>query len=169
MSAFIRSKYGVDLIYRSLWQGGVPEVTLTPQPYAESFDTLVLCAQEIQAPGEKIPGLRILRCPMDDAILSQDEAQRALDTAERVVAELKAGRRVLVTCHQGRNRSGLVTALSLIGTYGMKPSAAISQIRQHRIQALTNRSFTDWLMGPEKQQKANRGGWGRSSSAIRTD
>ena len=165
MSVFIRSKYGVDLIFQNLWQGGVPEVTLTPQRYAEPFDTLVLCAEEVQFPGESVPGLRILRCPMDDAILSQEEARRALDTAERVVAELKAGRRVLVTCHQGRNRSGLVTALSLIGTYGMKPSAAISQIRQHRIQALTNKSFCEWLMGPERQQKANRRERGRSSSA----
>ena len=148
MSAPLRSPYGIDLLHGSLWQGGKPEARLADD--AREFDTLVLCAYEVQFAGERVPGLRIIRCPMDDATLSNEEAAAALSAAEAVVAELKRGRRVLCTCHQGRNRSGLVSAMALVGTYGMRPSQAIRLIQSRRKNALENPSFTHFLLGPER-------------------
>ncbi len=48
--------------------------------------------------------------------------------------------RVLVTCMQGRNRSGLVSALMLI-RLGATADAAIRSIRRARVNALTNEQF----------------------------
>jgi len=70
----------------------------------------------------------------------------------RFVARLvEDGKRVLVHCTQGLNRSGLVVACAL--TYlGHEPADAIDLVRRKRgvddgFGALGNEAFVDWLLG----------------------
>ena len=55
----------------------------------------------------------ILRCPIDDAQPTPRERKVAYQTAQAVADCLRSGRRVLVTCAAGLNRSGLVSAMAL--------------------------------------------------------
>ena len=60
-------------------------------------------------------------------------------------ADWKAGKRVLVRCQAGLNRSGLITALVLIRD-GLAPADAIELIREKRgAAALFNNTFVSWL------------------------
>jgi hypothetical protein len=95
-------------IVRRLWVGGKPPLD-RPLP---DFDVLVLCAQEIQPIGVGFHG-QVLRCPLPDAALDNQELARAFVTARKVGEALVSGKRVLVTCAMGLNRSALVASLGL--------------------------------------------------------
>jgi protein-tyrosine phosphatase len=61
-------------------------------------------------------------------------------------ADWKSGKKVLVRCQAGINRSGLVTALVLIRD-GHSPEEAIRLIRDKRCEAaLSNSRFENWLL-----------------------
>ncbi len=65
--------------------------------------------------------------------------------AETVLAALRAGRRTLVRCHAGYNRSGLVVAQTLVGL-GYDAPTAVKIIRERRSPfALNNGVFVDYL------------------------
>ena len=111
------------------------------------FRTLALCAREIQ--GGHYPGVRVVRCPLDDAELSGPEWSAAWRAAREVAAALPHGS-VLVTCVQGRNRSGLVSALVLYLVFGVSSDTCVDLVRAGRDGdlarlgrggALTNPSF----------------------------
>jgi protein-tyrosine phosphatase len=58
----------------------------------------------------------------------------------------KAGRKVLIRCQAGLNRSGLVTAL-VLARDGMPIDEAMELLRQRRSPAaLYNPDFVDWLV-----------------------
>ena len=57
----------------------------------------------------------------------------------------KAGKRVLIHCAEGMNRSGLIVAAVLIRE-GMHPEEAIELIRARRPGALANPEFTQHLV-----------------------
>ncbi len=131
-----------------LWQGSFP--------YAGGgylaelgFTVVVLCAYEMQAP-EHFEGLQCILCPMDDSRLSSAEARQAHTTAGSVAALWREGHRILITCAAGRNRSGLVSALSLRLIRGISGSAAANRVKVIRPNALTNPSFVSYLnsLGP---------------------
>ena len=111
------------------------------------FDVLVLCAMELQ--DGRFDGARVLRCPLDDADLTRDEWDRARFAARRVAAFVQEGSRCLVTCAQGRNRSGLVTALAVRELTGWPGTACVELVRQARTraEALTNPTFVAALRG----------------------
>lgn len=126
-----------DRVAPKLWMGSAPP---TDRALADrGFDVVVLAAKEYQPHGFR--GIEVIRVPMDDAQLSDREAWAAYDAASQVVAHLRAGRRVLVTCMMGLNRSGLITALALKGL-GVPEQRAIAMVRGARgPRALHNRSF----------------------------
>lgn len=126
---------------------------------SETYDLLVLCALEFQ-PQRQIfrSSLRIDRCPIDDARLTDDEKALAATAADRVARYLRRGRRVLVTCFMGRNRSGLVSALALHKLHGCGGRTAAEIVRTHRENALTNPSFLRYLYAiPPLPPKVGRG------------
>lgn len=156
MAAHVRSKFGVDLVADNpwggqLWQGGLPEVHAYPVPYAHPFDVLVLCAQEIQ-PRFRHLDIEVFHCPMDDNYdhMPREDKERSILCAPRVARRLRAGKRVLVTCHQGRNRSGLISAMALVLAHGMRPSEAILAVRGARMHALQNPQFLRFLLSAER-------------------
>lgn len=63
-----------------------------------------------------------------------------------IVQALHRGRRVLVHCQEGRNRSGLIAALAVHAATGASGAACVEQIRAARAGMLTNRTFFDALV-----------------------
>lgn len=122
-----------------LYQGSYPREGIRQH----GFDVLVLCAEELQL-REAEPGLRVIHCPLNDSPyvqFGQREWNRAWRAAEQVTDLLLRGARVLVTCAQGRNRSGLVSALVLYRITAMNGVECVHHIRQLRADALTNHQF----------------------------
>jgi hypothetical protein len=118
---------------------------------AHRFDVIVFCAQEYQPhPGHILqinPRCRVLLAPNDDSELSHAQLQTATEAAQDVAMAFAQGRRVLITCMQGRNRSGLVTALALCMIYGVSGRRAARLVKERRTgaPALTNPHFVERL------------------------
>lgn len=113
------------------------------------FDTLVLCAAEWQPEAEEFTGgLRVIHAPFRDREGAPGHrVLRMLNAVSgEVASRLRKGDECLVTCAAGRNRSGLVTALSLSKAKGMDPALAGERVRQARgTAALTNTTFVNML------------------------
>ena len=94
-----------------LWIGSAPS---SPSG-REQFDVIFLCAEEWQPERSQFPGIELRRCPFDDPAghASDEDIDTALTAADQAATDLVAGRKVLVTCMMGRNRSALVSALAL--------------------------------------------------------
>jgi protein-tyrosine phosphatase len=66
---------------------------------------------------------------------------------EDVVAAVRAGRRVLVACAGGRNRSGLVVGLAVRELLGCSGAQALTWVQSRREAALNNATFSRHLAG----------------------
>jgi len=116
----------------------------------------VLAAEELQ----DIPlKCEVIHAPLDDAVPTKKELETALDAAWKVYNARKAGKRVLVTCAQGINRSALIVALVLM-IHGMPAERAITRIRALRkgviLQPLCNQAFVKVLHQIEKNRRRRR-------------
>ena len=123
--------------------GGVPD-----PGSLELFNVLVLCAKEVQP---KVQGFKgtIIRAPFGDVpSLTSKERRTAIRAAREVAKRLRKGQKVLVTCHMGWNRSGLVTALALRMSTHRGTDEIIRRIRKARgPNALSNESFVRMIYG----------------------
>ncbi|WP_333771242.1 protein-tyrosine phosphatase family protein [Streptomyces sp. IBSBF 2435] len=82
---------------------------------------------------------------LPDGPLAPDQIATVQQLAVRVAAAARAGRSVLVRCHSGYNRSGLVVGQALI-ELGSSPNAAVDLIRRKRSPwALNNEVFEQYL------------------------
>lgn len=82
--------------------------------------------------------------PIEDGPMPDPSITRRV--ASLVSGLMDDGHRVLVHCHAGLNRSGLVVARALI-TRGMDPPKAIELVRKRRgSDALGNAAFEGWLL-----------------------
>lgn len=130
-------------IVSRLWQGADPAgIDL----HGAGFNVLILCAQELQHAAAQFPGVRVIHAPMDDsATVPFQAATRAARQGARLH---RAGAQVLVTCHHGINRSGLVTALMLwYLTPGASGRICATHVRGMRPGALGNSAFRRYLEG----------------------
>ncbi|MFC7493973.1 MULTISPECIES: protein-tyrosine phosphatase family protein [unclassified Nocardioides] len=130
-----------------LWQGGhdVRSQSATACVVGAEFDLVVsLATRDGHGPADGVDHV-VLR--IADATLDPGTAAR-VDVAARQVAEAVAGgRRVLVRCSGGLNRSGLVVAGALV-RMGHRPDDAIALVRAARGPwALTNPGFVDHVRG----------------------
>jgi protein-tyrosine phosphatase len=117
--------------------------------HAHGFDVLVLCAREIQDPDD-YQQIEVVLAPMDDSTLRTDfpqELSTALRARDAVLRALRKGQRVLVTCRQGRNRSGLVCALVLRELTGWPGKMIVSHLRNLRPGALSNPVYAGYVGG----------------------
>lgn len=137
-------------IVTGLWMGAVPP--RGRELCDIGFKTLVLCAKEWQFGYDTFEGVTVIRCPLEDATLDARDVMAAKATATLVAREIKANRKVLVSCASGMNRSGLVTALAL-RELGSSSKDAIKTIRARRCDAarlalrpLCNESFVSVLL-----------------------
>lgn len=138
----------------NLWQGGTDdEDTLGRNKFSygyesritlQDFDTVVT----LHAMSNPVDWqVRELRFGFDDGQVGVDVFEKDLFfLAKFVDEELNIGKRVLVRCLAGLNRSGLVNALVLV-RQGYTAELAIAQIRKARSKwALCNLNFEDWLL-----------------------
>lgn len=131
----------VSNIAPRLWIGSAP----THGMDMPDFDVLVLCAEEFQPDRTQFHGVTI-RCPIPDAVLDNSQLARALIAAKATAEGLAVGRRVLVTCMAGLNRSAFVAALALgrLTRKGADEVISIVRTRRHP-QALSNQYFVTIL------------------------
>ena len=133
-----------DEVATRLFVGSKPPPGAHPQ-----YDAIVLAAIEYQPPANLFPGTEVIHAPFDDApgrLMSHDEIVTATKAAARVARRLRAGRRVLVTCAMGLNRSGLIAALAMHDVYGMSADEIIKRLRRARgAWALSNPNFEKLL------------------------
>lgn len=102
-----------------MWQGAFPP----PGPFlAGRVSMVVLCAQELQPPASAYPGVAVRHAPFSDhgEPPTRNEIMTAMHAASTVRSALDRGEDVLVTCHMGLNRSGLVSALALMMPHGRR-------------------------------------------------
>lgn len=136
LSAAKRKPYDATPIAPRLWIGSKPPVDRN----LTNVDVVGLCAMEFQP--ERLAGQQaLLRCPIDDSILTMPELQLVLQTSAAVAKSIVEGKRVLVTCQQGRNRSAFVIAFALHQLTTMSGEQIVAHIKKHRANALTNPWF----------------------------
>jgi protein-tyrosine phosphatase len=120
-------------------------------------DILVLCAEEFQAKNLKAPaGKAIVRLGFDDDIyrpIPPEAGKIFHEHAKHLGAAALAGRRIMITCAMGLNRSGLMTALTLMHGYRMSANDAINLIRARRDkECLCNPMFEQWLRSHDRRR-----------------
>jgi protein-tyrosine phosphatase len=117
---------------RLLAQGSAP-----PPVPGMPFDVIVLSAMEYQP---NLPGYRVLHVPLDDGPPPDKPTRMRIRRAAREIADrVRQGQRVLVTCWQGRNRSGVLAGLAMVDL-GVPPDQAVRRIQRLR-DGLTNDHF----------------------------
>lgn len=135
-----------------LYQGSAPPAG--PELRARGFDMLVLAAEEIQPPEQMFPGVRVIRAPSDDS--SHIPEATAHPAAQEVARALRAGKRVLVTCAMGLNRSGIISALALWYATGRPGAECVAQVQNNRPNALCNGWFADYVSALPPRGKGAR-------------
>lgn len=117
---------------------GMPDATVTK----EHFDTVVTLYAWAKPADWFVKELRLGILDGDLSDFDWHEMRNLVLTAH---SDWKAGKRVLIRCQAGINRSSLVMALVLIRE-GFSAKKAIELMRQKRGQAvLANRHFVEWL------------------------
>ncbi|MFJ8045938.1 protein phosphatase [Kitasatospora sp. NPDC096147] len=134
-------------IVPGLWMGGHVWTDRTGElreaVVGAEFD---LVASLYARPGHgPAPGVEHLYARMPDGRLTGDQLRAAEDLALAVARAVRSGRTVLVRCHSGYNRSGLVTARALVELGHPLPDA-IDLIRRRRSPwALSTEVFVEYL------------------------
>lgn len=125
---------GYHYLADRLAQGSVP-----PPGVVLPFDVIVLAAIEFQ--DVHLPGYEVLRVPLDDSGPPPTDFEQKLIRlgGHEIAKRVRAGKRVLVTCRQGRNRSGVLAGRALV-ELGTPCNHAIERIRKLR-NGLTNSYF----------------------------
>ncbi len=128
-----------------LWQGGhdVRSQSRSACVVGAEFDLVVsLATREGYGPD---PGVEHIVVRLADAVLDDGAAARVDELAVRVAEAVESGRRVLVRCSGGLNRSGLVVANALV-RMGRTPEQAMALVRAARGPwSLTNPAFVQHL------------------------
>jgi protein-tyrosine phosphatase len=143
-----------------------------PPDRYDRFDVIVLAAKEYQPPDHWFPGSEVIHAPNDDdprRPMEMAEIEMALKTAGRVARRLRAGRRVLVTCAMGLNRSSLIAALAMHEAYGMRADEILRRIRAARgAWAMSNPNFEKLLRATIDVRALPQGGSARASHSPRS-
>jgi protein-tyrosine phosphatase len=122
---------------RRLAQGAAP-----PRGVRLPFDVIVLSAKEYQP---ELLGHEVWHVPLDDGPPpSHDERAWIRAAAHEVARRVRRGQRVLVTCWQGRNRSGVIAGLALVDLGVPGPRAA--ELIQRTRNGLTNPYFHEMVI-----------------------
>jgi protein-tyrosine phosphatase len=122
-----------------LAQGSAP-----PAGVRIPFDVIVLAAMEYQP---DLPGYHVMHVPLDDSgpPPSTSDCVRIRVAARMIANHVRHRRRVLVTCWQGRNRSGVLAGLAL-REMGLPGREAAKRIRAAR-DGLRNPYFHAMVVG----------------------
>jgi protein-tyrosine phosphatase len=140
-------KFDANEIVNNLWQGAIP-----PQGIflSNKFDLVIFAAKEYQPLRSSYPNIDIIYAPnYDNSKIEMDDIaiNIANQAADLAASALRDNKKVLVTCHAGINRSGLIVALSIHKLFPDIPMTdIINIIRKKRTGALTNKLFVKYLL-----------------------
>lgn len=128
-------------ILPKLWQGSAPPAGGILAK--KGIEALVLAAEEYQPASRLFPGVRVEHAPLDDhgRPLSEAEWCIIIRGASFAAHNVLRGRRTLVTCRMGINRSGIITAMAVCLVTGCTGREAVALVRDKRPGALINTSF----------------------------
>lgn len=128
-----------------LWQGSAPPPGQTVS--RNGFQAIVLSAEEYQPEGRFFRGVDVMHAPLDDhhEPLTTGEWDTIIRAAEFAGGNVMLGRRVLVTCQAGLNRSGIITAVTVCMLTGLTGSGAVRLVQMRRPGALKNQSFANHI------------------------
>lgn len=138
-------------ILPGLWQGGThdndvignPVYASVPQITDKKFDTVITMYQYANPAGWFVKELRYC---IYDSTMDTVDLDELFATARMAYNDWTKGKRVLIRCQAGWNRSGLIMALVLM-LDGYSAEEAIALIRKKRSpHALCNPDFVDFLM-----------------------
>jgi len=140
-------------ILDGLWQGGTLDEDVWDNPRLKSpgikrgdFDTVVTLYADA-TPVDWF--VKEIRYGVWDSDIGHMDLERVFELVRDTHTEWRRGRKTLVRCQAGWNRSGLVTALVLIRD-GMPADEAIDLIRRRRsASALCNPSFERFLLAQD--------------------
>lgn len=141
-----------DGLKGSIYQGSMPSVG---KVVAEcGFDVLVLAADENQDLNGEYEDIEVIAAPGEDirGWPVDPEHTKIWEDASHIVADrVRAGKRVLITCMAGLNRSGMVTALTMHKLTGWDAEKIIWWIQGRRSAALFNKDFQRHLLETLKE------------------
>lgn len=141
-----------DLVAGSLYQGSAPKRT---RGLHKTVDAICFAAWEYQPP-RWWQSVRVLRALLDDSGLpmTKKEKYQAIRVSRDVRKLLDFNKVVLVTCHSGFNRSGLICAMALMlpacrksnTPSNLSSSEAIGLVKRARgPRALSNEYFVQFI------------------------
>lgn len=137
-----------DEIIPNLWQGSFPRLLSAAEC---GFDLVVLCAREmLGGRGEtneyRAHDMDVIEAPFDDTPWpSSKELTIAHWAAAKVTAAHREGKKVLVTCQAGLNRSGLVNGIAVRDIQKIAGVEAVLLIQGSRKEALCNNTFAMYV------------------------
>jgi hypothetical protein len=137
-------------ILPGLYMGGTADDQTVDYPQAlpdlsdpKIFDAVVTLYSWAQPMGW---GVEEMRYGFADASVEHFDTERLLRVSKWAFERWDNGEQVLIRCQAGLNRSGLVTALTMMHA-GFEPKDAIRQIRAQRSEmALFNNHYVTWLI-----------------------
>lgn len=125
-----------DQIHTNLYQGSYPKLS---KELADHFDVVVFTAVEKQpkpAALKAVPKAVIVKkFPLDDdpyQPITREQAAELFHLAKELAYHLRNGKRILITCAMGMNRSGLLTALTLMAATGCTGRSAFETVQSRR-------------------------------------
>lgn len=140
---------GWSEIIPGLYQGGIYTIS-TDVVVRKEFDLVVsLHTSNGFGPHEDVEHIRVL---IPDEELLEMEKRRLRELVPHIVAAVKNGKKVLVRCAAGYNRSGLIVA-TVLRELGYGADEAIALIRERRSRyALCNPTFVEYVLNGELMQ-----------------
>ena len=135
-------------VIEGLWQGGTADHDAQtqlkkPMITQKQFDT-VITMYAYANPVDWF--VKEFRYGVWDSNMQDFKPADLFDIVKLAHSDWQKGKKVLIRCQAGWNRSGLITALVLMRE-GMPAQRAINLIREKRSpHALCNRTFVEWLL-----------------------
>lgn len=132
-----------------LRQGREPERPCSPYAVPDDTAVLILCYAEHSEPWDRFDGrgFAVVHAPMRDDTITLEPSTLVMAKAAALTAygAMDHGEKVLITCHQGFNRSGLVSALALMWLHDWSGPVSLSFVRKARPGSLYNPAFAAYL------------------------
>ncbi len=119
-------------ITSGLWMGSKPSPEINYRDLG--FHYLVFCASEYHPRPSHFEDVKVSRLDLEDgpATVVPSEIRRIRHTTKRIIAGIRSGEKALITCLDGMNRSGLVTAMILNILQGISGRQAVHHIQSRR-------------------------------------
>ena len=125
-----------DQIHTNLYQGSYPK---PHKDLADHFDVIVYTAMEKQPTAAALKALpksvTVKKFPLDDdpyQPVTREQLDGLVREARQLAGLLRSGKRVLITCAMGMNRSGILTALTLMVATGCSGRTALHTVQTKR-------------------------------------